>query len=107
MTDYNDGKWHAWNGGDCPVHDLTIVEWTRFTGLGTTQISYQGRGPAKSAYWRDTNAFGPHVHAFRVVKAHYEPREFWLSKHNHHYILAHKPESNDPKDFIHVREVLE
>ena len=20
MTDYNDGKWHGWNGGECPVH---------------------------------------------------------------------------------------
>ena len=26
MTDYNDGKWHGWNGGECPVHPETVVE---------------------------------------------------------------------------------
>jgi hypothetical protein len=24
--DYNDGKWHGWNGGECPVHPETVVE---------------------------------------------------------------------------------
>lgn len=25
MTDYNDGKWHGWNGGKCPVHPKSNV----------------------------------------------------------------------------------
>ena len=25
MTDYNDGKWHGWNGGECPVHPGSVV----------------------------------------------------------------------------------
>jgi len=30
MTDYNDGKIHGWNGGDCPVHPDTVVKvWLR------------------------------------------------------------------------------
>ena len=26
MTDYNDGKWHAWNGGECPVDPEAHVD---------------------------------------------------------------------------------
>lgn len=26
MTNYNDGKWHGWNGGKCPVHPESIVQ---------------------------------------------------------------------------------
>jgi hypothetical protein len=26
MTDYNDGKWHGWNGGKCPVDPYTHVD---------------------------------------------------------------------------------
>jgi hypothetical protein len=26
MTDYNDGKWHGWNGGECPVDPQTHVD---------------------------------------------------------------------------------
>ena len=26
MSDYNDGNWHAWNGGECPVHPESEVE---------------------------------------------------------------------------------
>ena len=22
---YNDGRWHGWNGGECPVHPETVV----------------------------------------------------------------------------------
>ena len=25
MTNYNDGRWHGWNGGECPVHPETVV----------------------------------------------------------------------------------
>ena len=24
---YNDGKWHGWNGGECPVHPKTVVDY--------------------------------------------------------------------------------
>lgn len=26
MADYNDGEWHGWNGGECPVHPKTEIE---------------------------------------------------------------------------------
>ena len=26
MTNYNDGKWHGWNGGECPVHPKSMVD---------------------------------------------------------------------------------
>ena len=34
-VDYNDGNWHGWNGGECPVHpDSEIaVKWMTRDGL--------------------------------------------------------------------------
>lgn len=26
MSDYYDGCWHGWNGGECPVHPETIID---------------------------------------------------------------------------------
>ena len=34
MTSYNDGKWHGWNGGECPVHPETEVEFVGFVECG-------------------------------------------------------------------------
>lgn len=25
MTDYSDGEWHGWNGGECPVRPDGVV----------------------------------------------------------------------------------
>lgn len=99
MSNYNDGKWHGWNGGECPVHPESTIE-TVFSN-GTM------RGPLRGASFL-AEAWGEGgIIAFRVVKEHREPREFWISKHNICYVLPHKPESNDPAEFIHVREVTE
>ena len=98
MTDYNDGKWHGWNGGECPVHPETVVTcmWQDKDGFfdGDTDT-------AKKFSWRALDAF-------RVTKPHKEPREFWIDP----YGYAH----DNPKDAkpispmqsaIHVREVIE
>lgn len=72
MTDYNDGKWHRWNGGECPVHPKSVV----------------------GAVWHDDNlnqvgirvdcagggAWHNQILKFRVIKEHREPREWWLVK---------------------------
>lgn len=28
------GPWIGWNGGECPVHPETIVEWVTYDGAG-------------------------------------------------------------------------
>ena len=76
MTDYNDGKWHGWNGGECPVHPESMAEWVWHDEGQNTQG--QTRGMAGRAAWRGQ------VLKFRVVEAHREPREAWsVGKHMH------------------------
>ena len=61
MIDYNDGKWHGWNGGECPVHPLTILDVCVIRGLVECV-------PAENVGWAN-----PELIAFRVVKAYGEP----------------------------------
>lgn len=76
MTDYSDGKWHGWNGGECPVDPCCMVEavWhdPQRESAGMT-------GPRRA---KEDDHMGPtlawsHVVKFRVV-APPKPREFWL-----------------------------
>ena len=74
MTDYNDGNWHAWHGGECPVHPKTTVEavWhdprMDTAGFQPERTAREDEGPRLA--WS-------HVVKFRVVKAYGEPREGW------------------------------
>lgn len=93
MTNYNDGKWHGWNGGKCPVHPETVVEVRSWAGCARTVN-------AKSIQsWGDDGAQSQPV-AFRVIKEHREPREWWIL---HGKIYGY----NCDQSAIHVREVLE
>lgn len=65
MTDYNDGKWHGWNGGECPVHPKSIVQAMEENGSGW-------KSEAENCDWRLMCG------AFRVTKEYREPREFWI-----------------------------
>jgi hypothetical protein len=66
--DYNDGKWHGWNGGECPVHPESVVE---------VLTTYPGKndGFAGSFTWDDQDGFGHWIVAFRVITPYREPRE--------------------------------
>ena len=66
--DYNDGKWHGWNSGECPVHPETIVN-VKFS-CGTECDTYGAGGWD----WGDTPT---NIVAFRVVKEYKEPREVY------------------------------
>ena len=80
MTDYNDGNWHGWYGGDdCPVHPKSVVDYvwhdpTRKTaGCGYDRAAREDESP--------TLAWG-HVVKFRVVAPYVEPRTAWaVGKH--------------------------
>ena len=72
MTDYNDGKWHGWNGGECPVHEDTDIE-VIHTGTGVP--SAVQKHIAVGQDWDN-------VIAFRVVTPYVEPvpkLECWVN----------------------------
>lgn len=93
MTNYNDGKWHGWNGGECPVHPLTTVS-------GLEENGDRWTGWAKDCDWPSFRG------AFRVIREHREPREFWIVPTQFHpsgFSVSTGPD----RDGIHVREVIE
>lgn len=106
MTNYNDGKWHGWNGGECPVHAESITDVVYDDGY----MSADDKAGEKSAV-RWTNGWkGRKIIAFRVIKEHKEPREFWVC-YADEKVMIYSPE-HDPIEyadfgFIHVREVTE
>jgi len=67
MTNYNDGKWHGWNGGECPVHPKTKVE--------ACGVRWYGAETATDFDWDESTE--PAIVAFRVTKEHKEPRVLW------------------------------
>lgn len=77
MTDYNDGKWHGWNGGKCPVHPKTEVDAVAmFRALGCEQFQYSSVRTSGDLDWSADTAYP--IIAFRVTKEHREPREWWI-----------------------------
>tara|TARA_R110000782_G_scaffold3228_2_gene11938 strand:- start:29717 stop:30256 length:540 start_codon:yes stop_codon:yes gene_type:complete len=103
LVDYNDGQWHSWSGGECPVHHLTFVRATFLTGIGDP------RTEAKKAHmfnWKDLTS---PIIAFKVTKEYVEPpkvpREFWVYKGPMSFdIKTEKP--SDTYGYVHVREVM-
>lgn len=102
VTDYNDGNWHGWNGGECPVHPKSVVEavWhdphNEAAGMtGPRPAGDQEVGP--SLAWA-------HVVKFRVIKQHREPREVWIW--TDYISTKHVCEANTPGATL-FREVLE
>ena len=102
MNDYNDGNWHGWNGGKCPVHPESVIWVIPVKGRKNFTPEMQ----AKQAIWQDCN----HIRAFRVVKPYREPREFWLVDF---HVYTEKPAVDVKRmeaegyTVIHVREVIE
>ena len=111
MTNYNDGEWHLWNGGECPVHPKSVVDavWhdPRMGSAGMSGPREAIENPGPYLAWA-------HVVKFRVVKEYREPREFWVNVYADEMWAAHasksdadKAAASDRVECIHVREVLE
>ena len=112
MTNYNDGNWHGWNGGECPVHPKSIVEavWhdpkANRAGVSRQRPAREEVGPTLA--WQ-------HVVKFRVIKEHREPREFWLVPNSGDIMWVYSDQIRakliadgyGSGEVIHVREVLE
>lgn len=111
MTDYNDGVWHGWNGGECPVNDDSIVE-GMYLRDGSPALESPVTDRAAHFDWRLENANT--LIAFRVVKAYREPREWWVNEYQDRFMSVHNTLYEADRDAglgrkscIHVREVLE
>ena len=106
MTNYNDGNWHIWNGGECPVHPKTEVEavW-HDPRMGNAGMS----GPRPAKVENEPTLAWVHVVKFRVVKEYREPREFWIAGPNEvAFSSAREAKTAYPGCApIHVREVTE
>jgi hypothetical protein len=100
-ANYNDGKWHRWAGGECPVHPSSVVHATFLVGIGEPRTESRA---AHMFVWGDCAS--PIV-AFRVTKEYVEPpkvpREFWVFPSSH---IVRTDEPDDTTGYTHVREVL-
>jgi hypothetical protein len=76
MTNYDDGKWHGWNGGECPVHPETVVQMVWQFSKGDIRPG-KVNGRAKEYIWEGNDS--GNIVAFRVIKEYREPREFWVN----------------------------
>ena len=103
MTNYKPNIWYGWNGGECPVHPKTEVE---FVLLGHNGIPWSDCVAAENLVWDRAV-----ICAFRVTKEHREPREFWVvggceAWDDEDAAYASLARLGN-KEIIHVREVLE
>jgi len=76
MTDYNDGKIHGWNGGECPVHpESEVMVWYRGN---TSSKGFR----AKSHSWQYSKSDGDIV-CFQVTKPYAEPKVIWVNEYHY------------------------
>jgi hypothetical protein len=97
ITNYNDGDWHPWTGGDCPVHQGSRVELMMNSGdTGENLVAGD---------WNWGRVIKTKIVAFKVTKEYKpEPREFWITNFLRYEVWNKKPD--DTFGAIHVREVL-
>jgi hypothetical protein len=91
-VDYNDGNWHRWGGGDCPVHPETEVELMPLNPYDTTMRPNTVSATAIHVDW-GVNCDIPIV-SFCVTKEFIkpkEPRELWVSRNDYQ---AHDTEAD-------------
>lgn len=104
-VNYNDGKWHGWNGGECPVHPQSVVEVQWNNERDTRKANDYGD------LWHNSDG-DEHFAAFRVVKEYKDPREFWVSRMTQFdlngNVCGHVfVESSEKDGEFKVREVIE
>ena len=107
-TNYNDGNWYGWNGGECPVHPKSVVD---------VCLIYRACVEGETAEQWFWDAKRTRIRAFRVTKPYVEPpkpREFWINEYAS--VRSGLYESKEEADevatsgrirCIHVREVIE
>ena len=109
MADYSDGNWHLWDGGECPVHPKSIVEYIYHNeDLGIIKKEKLAAGGTKFIDPLDWQ----HIVKFRVLREHNEhsgPQEIWLRERTTLYGEPdgfHQCDPND-EDARLFREVMD
>lgn len=117
MTDYNDGKWHGWNGGECPVHPDSDIEIIFSNAFGELMRDTR---KALGHFWHTPDGMlKAETFVFRVIKEYRAPREWWAVGETLHKsrekaeTFITELDSDNPGlagrfgPVIHVREVIE
>lgn len=109
---YEENVWYGWNGGECPVHPDTVVRVSFKAPPEEYQANpFKGDSRAGDIAWYHDGC-NDDVVAFRVIKEHREPREFWVTKQTLFDLdgnisgYAYHQSSEKDGDFK-VREVIE
>lgn len=106
-TNYNDGLWHGWNGGECPVHPKTEVE---VVWLYRDNSLYKQPPSAAGNVAFLGNEHGAII-AFRVLKEFRGPSEWWIvggcEAWDDEELARGSARRLPDATVIHVREVLE
>lgn len=68
---YNDGKFHSWNGGECPVHPHTVVEAIRGEGKDADVVVWRADA-FQECNWTETGKSSS-IRVFRVITPYVEP----------------------------------
>ena len=94
MTETYDklNHWYGWNGGECPVHPETVID-------GTERGIFWEKAIAVELDWPSFRG------AFRIIKLHVEPREFWIFGRRVFDTAREAKQAFPGVDPIHVREV--
>jgi len=85
MNDYNDGKIHVWNGGECPVHPKSEVMVYFHDGL----LHW---GVAGSLSWKHSNRDSDII-KLQVVEPYVEPKAIWVNEYANGGYLAYPSEN--------------
>ena len=71
---YNDGKWHLWTGGSCPVHPKSVVKYL-WDGCDGEVLD---EAQAHEISWDGFKNYK--LIAFCVVKGYKQPRTIWVNE---------------------------
>ena len=93
MTDYNDGKWHGWNGGECPVHPKSEVQVTIHEGHLYVRLEIDQAG---SLEW---DADDSPIIAFKVVEKFVEPKVIWVNEYENAF-MTHSTEERAKREAV-------
>lgn len=108
MTDYKEGVWYGWNGGDCPVGLKDMVKVFFSDGTQNTK-DFKG----EEYNWL-ADIGQKTIVAFQITKKYVGPREFWINEYptflSQMYLTKEAAERSKCPNrvrLIHVREVNE
>ena len=99
-VDYNDGKIHGWNGGECPVHPETVVlSWCK--GGGCDKLT------AKGLRWFHKDNGGD-IAAFQVIKVFKDPKTIWVNEWDDgsYFVYENKDDAKKNKDRYTIRNAV-